>query len=454
MNKKRIIITLCIVAIVAAAISVSLNVRAVASPPADQTGPYKVGFVANTYYDSTRGDYAGGPRPIQTFIWYPAAAENNGNPMQPAVYPVINLVGSTPLPDASSTLFEAYGLDPAYQEVAASQDGPFPLVVLSPGQGASATLFIHIGARLASHGFVVAIPTNFDDRMTMTGGKQYYPSEESYTLGIYVERTRDIQFLMTRLVADSQQSGNLLSGTIRPDQIAVSGHSIGGGAALALAGGDDQVCDLPGVDPTLIPPETCVPISPDPRIKAVVTIDGSNWLLRYAELARIKIPNMGIGREWNTLAAENPGFEHDQARQHAAIQSHPNYRVDVAYAKHISFLCPCAVNQVLNDQGIIDDATLAAILQQACPAEPVPPEEFGNLTAQYMIAFLKTVLVREAGYKQMLTPEYALENEPFIEFFVTEQGSPNSPDEDGYFSYFKHQPAAERAKALKDPKVP
>jgi hypothetical protein len=107
--------------------------------------------------------------------------------------------------------------------------------------------------------------------------------------------------------------------------------------------------------------------------------------------------------------------------------------------------------QVLHDKGIVDDATLAAYLQQSCQPEPVPPEEFVNLTTQYMIAFLKTALVGETGYQEMLTPGYALENEPFIEFFETEMGSPNPRDEDAYFSYFMHQPATIQAKALKDP---
>lgn len=451
MKTKWVVIILCAIALVATALVIRMNVQADAVPPADQTGPYTVGFVANTYYDSTRSDFAGGPRPIQTFIWYPAEPDNNGNPMPPAVYPVVNLIGSMVLPDASSTNYEAYGTDPAYQEVAASRDGPFPLVVLSPGQGASSTFFIQIGARLASHGFVVAIPTNYDDRMTVTGEKQFYASEESYTLGIYIERTRDIQYLMTWLVADSQQSGNLLSGTIRPDQIAVAGHSVGGGAALALAGGDDQACDIPGLDPNLIPPELCVSILPDPRIKVVVTIDGSNWFLQYAELARIKIPNMGIGREWNTLKSVSPGFEHDQARQHAAVQSYPSYRVDVAYANHMSFANVCAINQVLNDQGVIDDATLDQILKIACPSEPVSEGEIGTLTSKYMVAFIKTALVGETGYEEMLTPGYALANEPFIEFFETEKGSPNPRDEDAYFGYSMHQPGTLRAKALKDP---
>ncbi len=452
MLKKWIVIMFCTAALVTAVIIIRPIVEAVASAPADQPGPYKVGFVANTYFDSTRSDFAGGPRPIQTFIWYPADPANNGSPMLPAVYPMITLAGSTVLPDASSTYFEAYGVDPAYQAVAASEDGPFPLVILSPGQGASSTLYIQIGARLASHGFVVAIPTNYDDRMTTTGEPQLYPTPELYSVGIYTNRIGDFQYLMTRLVADSQQSGNLLSGTIRPDQSAVSGHSVGGGAALALAGGDDQACAIPGLDPNKMPPETCFPILPDPRIKAIVTIDGANQYLFYEELARIKVPTMGIGQEWSTLQESGQAYaESWQARQHAAIQSQPNYRVDVASAKHMSFANICAVNRVLNDQGIIDDATLASILQAACPSESVSEEEISTLTSQYMIAFLKTILVRESGYQELLTPGYALENEPFIEFFVTEQGNTTSPDEEGYYSYFKHQPGTERAKAPKDP---
>jgi predicted dienelactone hydrolase len=449
---RWIIITVCIVAMVTAAISIRLSVQAAASAPADQTGPYQVGFVVNTYYDSTRGDFAGGPRPIQTFIWYPAAPGNNGNPMLPAVYPIIYPVGSESYPDASSTDFEAYGLDSAYQQVAASKDGPFPLVVLSTGAGAPSPYFAQIGARLASHGFVVAIPTNYDDRWNETGESAFYSNSDATLVGIYVERTRDVQYLMTRLVADSQQSGNLLSGAIRPDQIAVAGHSIGGLAALALAGGDDQTCDWPmGLDATNIPPETCVPILPDPRIKAIVPIDPTSYALHYAELARIKIPSMVMGQEWSTLESTKTNTESLLARPHAAIRGHPNYRVDFAYASHGSFLNHCEYLQILNDYGIVDDATVSGYLQLMCQPEPVSQGELGNLTTQYMIAFLKTVLVGEKGYKEMLTTDYALENEPFIEFFETEEGSPDETVEEGYFSYFVHQPGTERAKALEEP---
>ena len=455
MNSKTkwIIIALCTVALVAAAIGIRLTAQAVASAPADQPGPYKVGFVANTYYDSTRSDFAGGPRPVVTYIWYPAAADNNGDPMLPAVYPMNPTLGLTDFPDASSEDFEAYGIDPAYQEVVASNQGPFPLVIFSPGFHADSLFYVHIGTRLASHGFVVAIPTNYGDKLNASGQAEFYATNDATMIGTYIERTEDIEYLLERLVADSNQSGNLLYSVIRADRIAVSGHSLGGLAALALAGGDDQTCDWPmGLeDPSAVPSDICVSIPPDPRIKAIVPIDGTSYALHYAELARIKIPSMLMGQEWNTLDSPKDNIETLLARPHSAIQGDPNYRLDIANASHNSFTSFCPYIHVMYEHGIIDDQMRDAFLQAECPQEPISPAEIENLVTQYMIAFLKTELVGEAGYREMLTTGYALANEPFVEFFETEQGSSTTPDEQGYFSYYMHQPGTERGKALKDP---
>jgi hypothetical protein len=139
------------------------------------------------------------------------------------------------------------------------------------------------------------------------------------------------------------------------------------------------------------------------------------------------------------------------ARPHSAIQGHPNYRVDIAHANHMSLSSFCTYIHVLYDKGLIDAQLRDAALPSNCPLESVSSAEIQTLITQNMIAFLKTVLVRETGYKEMLTTGYALANEPFIEFFETEKGSPNTPDEEGYFSYFMHQPGTERATALKEP---
>jgi dienelactone hydrolase len=446
MSRKWIVIALFIVVTVAAVVIIRPTVQVLASPPADQTGPYKVGFLTHKYYDSTRSDNLEGSRPILTYIWYPAAPDNNGNAISPAVYD-LGLAGLEPY---GSPDFEAYGVDPAYQEVAASKDGPFPLVVFSPGLPAPPLFYVHIGARLASHGFVVAIPYNYGDGAL--GEPTWDLNSPAYMVGTYIDRTADIQHLMTQLVADSNKKDNLLYGTVRADQIAVAGHSWGGLAALALAGGDDQACDILGPDPSLFPDETCIPIHTDPRIKAIVSLDPASLSnnLHYAEIARIRIPSMIIGREWNTMA-ESGAINEELllARPHAAIQSYPNYRVDIANYQHMSFSSACSSMELLRE--INGDEVTETVLTVYCPKEPALPDETGNLVTRYMVAFLKTVLVGDRGYQEMLSSDYALANEPFVEFFETEKGSPDIADEEGYFSYFMHQPGTERAHALKDP---
>jgi len=78
---------------------------------------------------------------------------------------------------------------------------------------------------------------------------------------------------------------------------------------------------------------------------------------------------MGIGEDWNTLESTyGEGTGHLQARPHAAIQGHPNYRVDVAYAIHQSFSSYCTYLHVLYDKGLIDDQLLQAAITVQLPA--------------------------------------------------------------------------------------
>jgi hypothetical protein len=74
---------------------------------------------------------------------------------------------------------------------------------------------------------------------------------------------------------------------------------------------------------------------------------------------------------------------------------------------------------------------------------------------KYAVAFLKTVLAREPGYQDMLTPGWALKRESLVEFFVTEKRNPNAVTAEygggEYYLYFPHQPGSEQASAKKDP---
>ena len=176
--------------------------------------------------------------------------------------------------------------------------------------------------------------------------------------------------------------------------------------------------------------------------------DGSNQVLHFQELARVTVPAMGIGQEWNTVLDW-------QARQHAAFSGKPSYRVDVFNTIHQSFSDLCEGFQVMRDYTIIDDDLLSLILGDIC--DPfTPTTEVHRLANQYTIAFLKKNLAGESGYQRILTPGWALTREPYIEFFVTEKKSPRSIKDDwpDLFIYFAHQPGSEQFLAEKNSKKP
>jgi hypothetical protein len=179
----------------------------------------------------------------------------------------------------------------------------------------------------------------------------------------------------------------------------------------------------------------------------IVPLDGANQILRFYELARITIPTMGIGQEFETALDW-------QARQHAAIQAHPSYRIDLNNSIHYSFSDICEVYRVGGDNGIFTPEEVNEALGISC-TDSIPSLTAHQLVNKYMIAFLKTQLEGKVGYQHILTPGWAIKREPDIEFFVTEKKNPNAIDEDwpDMFTYFINQRGSETAKAYKDPEA-
>lgn len=404
----------------------------------DLVGPYEIGFIQFVLWDESRSSVLG-VRPVAVHVWYPVDPEDVDASSDEAWYPLDPVLGFVPA--TPSSLWETYGFDHAYAEPPASSAGPFPIVLFSPGWGAPAWSAVFMGTRLASHGFVVAIAYHWGDAT--------WPWEPLDPLAVAaLNRPVDISFMLDHLLARNGTPGDLLENAIDPDQIAAAGWSLGGYAAMVLAGGDDSVCDKffeLGLPDT--PPETCVPALPDPRVQALVALDGSNQMLWFDELARIEIPTLGIGQEWSTLYANGgPDWASWQARLHAASQGHPAYRVDVRNALHGTFGSICEGARLLFDIGIIDEVFFEYLAQLYCSAD-IPTLEAYRLITKYSIAFLKTHLAGEPGYQHILTPGFALTTEPDIEFFVTERGNGAAQDEDwpDDFWYFMHQPGSDRA---------
>lgn len=425
-------------------------------------GPYEVGFTSFIAVDGSRSSDGAllylpdGPkypgRPVRILVWYPADPTSVSG-MPEAVYPLDPVYGRA---HATSSMFEKYGFDGAYQEPPVSSAAPFPLLIFSPGANGNPLSHAWLGARLASHGFVVAVPYHWGDRYFLGGEPLYVPAVAA------VHRPRDLSFALTTLLAHGGSPDDLLHGAVRPDQVAAAGWSLGGYAAIVLAAGDDVVCDvLVGA-----PASTCIESPADPRFRAIVTFDAVGHALHWSELARARVPSLVMGREWSILAAlvaagQDNALLTSVARPHGAFGGHPNIRVDVSNTNHQSFSGFCELNEVLHDLGILPDPEYLRRKTNTCTGIAAPTEVH-RLLAQYVIAFLRTALAGDPGLDYYLTPGWALTRESLAEVFVTEKRNPNAAEDEcligasgcpdpQLFLYFPHQPGSEQARAEKDP---
>jgi len=387
-----------------------------------KVGPYAVGHVSYMLSDTTV--YA---RPVAVSVWYPVDSATVTSVTPPAQYPFDPY--SDNLPVSTSTDWEAVGYDRAYEGPTPSGDGPFPLVMVSPGSGCDYWQYLYIGTRLASHGYVVAVTEHENE-----GQWPWSPTD-----GIVVQmfnRTGDVSFVITELLLKNDAKGELLAGTIDPSRIAMSGHSLGGYTTYALAGGVDEVCDTlwPAsmkLESLPYPQYTCAPANPDPRIRAMVSLDGSSQFLHYEELARLSIPSLIMGEtvehtvSYNSqsLLASDSDIGRWIARPHAAIHRTDSYRVDVTIADHMSFAIFCDLYTVMGRLGVANYGQYVNTSEYPCVVQgtfdPKNNPATREIVTTYMLAFLNTYLGREDD-SLMLTSSYASQYQPNVEFFDSE----------------------------------
>src|SRR5262245_17993390 len=461
-----------------AAVMIPLSAPAQNSRPPDlgALGPYAIGHTSFAVVDTnTAVSGKRGIRPIGVNVWYPLDASDVVDKAPDGLYPFDPIYAArhptpptaNPIPISSD--FEnpcdnlpapdpihpdlceskATHFPPASEGLIPSARGPFPLVLFSPGWGNPSNAYSLFAERLASHGFVVAVLQHYHD-----GYPSWDVPKDSFAVAMY-NRPRDMSLILDTLLARNREPGDLLHNSINQDLVAAAGHSIGGYAALAIAGGDDATCEEE--TDTVARPNPCTPITDgngntlpttrDLRIKAIVTLDAGNQHLYFSELARITVPSLTIG-EW----FGGPGWDtYFPARQHAAMSGDPKYRVDVVGALHQSFANNCTGIWVRYRIGLTSgpDVVTAMTQRPYCATPTVDgvqilgQAEVIRLATQYALAFLKTYLVGEAGYQKVLTPGWTLNHEENVEFFVTEPTS----DDPTTFLYFPYQRSHERVNA-------
>jgi predicted dienelactone hydrolase len=153
--------------------------------PVGTAGPYAVGVRTLHLADALRPD-----RDLTVEVWYPATTGSDEQPRR----------DSAPL----------------------TGDGPYPLLVISHGNGGTRTDLAFLAVRLASLGFVVAAPDHLDAELGVDG----VPTER-----VPVDRPLDVLAVINGLSGTSP-----LGRLIETDRVGVIGYSLGGFTALTLSG--------------------------------------------------------------------------------------------------------------------------------------------------------------------------------------------------------------------------
>ncbi|WP_052022118.1 alpha/beta hydrolase family protein [Actinokineospora spheciospongiae] len=227
------------------------------------TGQYAVGTTTRQWTDRTRTDPDGAARVVVAQFWYPAAAATGAR----SPYLGATTAESTVVADGLAALFDLPGflLDGLPRATTASTPdapaarGRFPLVLFSPGLGGVRTQNTAWAEELASRGYVVigmdhpldsAVVVLADGRAVHTAVAATGDDEADRATAQRCAETRalDLRFAMDEL-EDLDVADPVLAGRLALDRTAVTGHSLGGGAALMAAGRDTRfkaVIDLDG----------------------------------------------------------------------------------------------------------------------------------------------------------------------------------------------------------------
>jgi predicted dienelactone hydrolase len=196
--------------------------------------------------------------------------------------------------------------------------GPFPLVLVSHGTGGTPLTHRLLAHFLARHGFVVGLPQHHANHRDDNSWHNTPQNLEA--------RPRHLGLAIDGLLA-------AFGAAVRPDWVAVIGHSLGGYSALALAGG--QPSSLPQ-GPANGAPQP-IPVVPDARVRALVLLAPATvWYRAPDALRRVRVPILLLHAEKDELT---PGFHAQIVLDGVADRQQVQHHM-IENAGHYSFFSP------------------------------------------------------------------------------------------------------------------
>lgn len=178
-----------------------------------------VGMATRAFVDEGRRNWQGtGPRPLNTVIWYPVAANSHVEPFVTS--------------PATAKFFGDPTFGKFFAEIPVASNAPplagaqkRPLLLLSHGATSLGLALMWFGDYFASHGYIVAAVnhhgnTAAEGQLLAQGFLQAW------------ERPEDLTAVLNQLLADP-----VLGPQIDRNRIGAAGHSAGGATVIQLAGG-------------------------------------------------------------------------------------------------------------------------------------------------------------------------------------------------------------------------
>jgi predicted dienelactone hydrolase len=278
-----------------------------------------------------------------------------------------------------------------------------PLVVIAPGFEANRKFLTYLARHLASHGIVVAaIEHPF---VTRNGTLPALNPDRLVPAGEFIDRPKDISFILDQLQQLNQQSGEL-QGKLNTQKVTMIGHSLGGYEALALAGAElriDELRDFCRKSGLLerVPadwlqcaaaelPQNRISVR-DPRIVQAIALNPAIGQIFGKEgLKSVATPTLILTGTDDTLA---PAFT--QQLQPFLQLPTPKYLLTAIGTTHLS----------VSDPGNFSGAVAQGTLVKERRGKEVEP--LRRLLQGVSLAFIQQATPEAQNYRSFLTPDYA-----------------------------------------------
>ena len=222
------------------------------------TGPHVVGERVFRWVDPARPevltDAPDDRREVVALIWYPAEP---GTGTGTGYFPGLSTVSPALSESGEVSALEVFGLQFIRSKTLLNAEllkgqGPYPVLILSPGNGTNIEFYASLASEIASHGYiVVGLNHPYDvPAVELSNGlvAQYNKSQwllepkahAAYTFERMIVRTADVLFALDQLERVSSNADHPFSGMVNLDAVAVAGHSLGGITAAQACKADPR----------------------------------------------------------------------------------------------------------------------------------------------------------------------------------------------------------------------